>query len=118
RVVAHCTYEHPKTIEHAGGIEFVSVEEPDTLRYAQMIAEAVGYHGQLSFDYLKHDDGTVSLVECNPRPTDGVTLMPQQMFVDAIFNPPSSVQVVPAGRRSEIKFAVLRDIFREPKDAK
>jgi predicted ATP-grasp superfamily ATP-dependent carboligase len=116
RVVAHCTYEHPKTIEHAGGIEFVSVVEPDALRYAQMIAEAVGYHGQVSFDYLRHDDGSVSLVECNPRPTDGVTLMPQEMFVDAVMNPMDDVQVVPAGRRSEIKFAVLRDIFREPKD--
>jgi predicted ATP-grasp superfamily ATP-dependent carboligase len=113
-IVAHCTYEHPRTIEHAGGIEFVSVDEPRTLQYARMVAEATGYTGQLSFDWLAHDDGSFSIVECNPRPTDGVTLMRAEVFEAALLDPAPEPVVVPAGHRSEIKFAMLRDMFREP----
>ena len=116
RVAAHCTYEHPRTIEHAGGIEFVSVDEPRTLELAQQIAAETGYEGQLSFDWLVHDDGSISIVECNPRPTDGVTLMSAVAFVGALLDPQPQVTVVPAGQRSEIKFAMLRDMFREPKN--
>jgi hypothetical protein len=113
-VAAHCTYEHPRTIEHAGGIEFVSVDEPRTLDLAQKIAKATGYTGQLSFDWLVHDDGSISIVECNPRPTDGVTLMHADTFAEALLSPRLEPQVVPPGRKSEIKFAMLRDMFREP----
>lgn len=114
RVVAHCTYEHPRTIEHAGGIEFVSVDEPRTLELANQIASALGYEGQLSFDWLLHDDGTLTIVECNPRPTDGVTLMDADVFETALLDPGQETVTVPAGRKSEIKFAMVRDMFREP----
>jgi predicted ATP-grasp superfamily ATP-dependent carboligase len=114
RIAAHCTYEHPRTIEHAGGIEFVSVDEPRTLALAQRVTEATGYTGQVSFDWLVHDDGSISIVECNPRPTDGVTLMDAKVLVDALLTPGPNPVVVPAGRKSEIKFAMLRDMFREP----
>jgi predicted ATP-grasp superfamily ATP-dependent carboligase len=113
-IAAHCTYEHPRTIEHAGGIEFVSVDEPRTLALAQRVAEATGYTGQLSFDWLVHHDGSISIVECNPRPTDGVTLMAADVFVTALLEPSPDPVVVPAGVKSEIKFAMLRDMFREP----
>jgi hypothetical protein len=114
RIAAHCTYEHPRTIEHAGGIEFVSVVEPRTLELAQKVVEATGYTGQVSFDWLVHDDGSISIVECNPRPTDGVTLMTGEVFVGALTSPSTDAAVVPPGHRSEIKFAMLRDMFREP----
>jgi predicted ATP-grasp superfamily ATP-dependent carboligase len=114
KVTAHCTYEHPRTIEHAGGIEFVSVDEPRTLELAQKIAAETGYDGQVSFDWLVHDDGTISVVECNPRPTDGVTLMDAGVFATALLDPGPDVAVVAPGRMSEIKFAMLRDMFREP----
>ena len=113
-ITAHCTYEHPRTIEHAGGIEFVSVDEPRTLELAQQVTTATGYTGQVSFDWLVHDDGSISIVECNPRPTDGVTLMAADAFAGALLDPSPDVTVVPAGRMSEIKFAMLRDMFREP----
>ena len=92
----------------------MSVDEPRTLELAQRITEATGYTGQVSFDWLVRDDGSISIVECNPRPTDGVTLMGADVFVDALLAPGPNPAVVPAGRKSEIKFAMLRDMFREP----
>jgi len=114
RVVAHSTYEHPKEIEHAGGIVFESIESPPTLEAAQRIAEATNYHGQMSLDFMRTEDGRHYLIECNPRPTAGVVVMPGEMFVRAIVDPSDRVDVAPAGARRKISSALLRDMFMHP----
>lgn len=111
RIAAHATYVHPKTIDGAGGIVFESVEVPETLAIAQQIVEATRYHGQMSLDFMKTDDG-FALIECNPRPTAGVTVMPDELFaralMDGVTGPP---EVAPAGQRRKISVALLRDMF-------
>jgi predicted ATP-grasp superfamily ATP-dependent carboligase len=115
KLVAHCTYEHPMTIEHAGGIEFISVDEPQSVQIAQAYIEALNYHGQISFDYMKTDKG-LYMVECNPRPTAGVFMMDPQEFATAIFTPLSAPIVVKPGVREQIAIAIIRDMFRNPRD--
>lgn len=110
RIAAHSTYVHPKTIEHAGGIVFESIEDPRTLDAAQRFVEATGYDGQISLDFRDTPAGLVA-IECNPRPTAGVTIMPAPMFVDALFGPvPAAPQVAPAGARRHIASALLREM--------
>jgi predicted ATP-grasp superfamily ATP-dependent carboligase len=117
RVTAHCTYVHPRSIEHAGGIVFESVEAPQTLELAQAVAEATSYEGQLSFDLRSTERGFV-LLECNPRPTAGVCLMPTAMFDEALFGPMRSRPlVVPAGRKRKMTLALVRDMVVHPHDA-
>jgi predicted ATP-grasp superfamily ATP-dependent carboligase len=111
KVAAHSTYVHPKTLEHAGGIVFESVDEPETLEITRKIVEATDYHGQISIDFMKTDKGMM-LVECNPRPTAGVTVMPAEMFVDAVCNrSPTETAVAPAGVRVKTGVALLRDMI-------
>ncbi len=113
QVVLHSTYQHPLTIDDRGGIVFESVDAPATLAAAQKIVDALGWHGQVSFDFLRTDDGVHHLVECNPRPTDGCTLATPEQLDTALFAaPPAAPVVVPAGRKREIKEAVLRDMFQ------
>jgi predicted ATP-grasp superfamily ATP-dependent carboligase len=115
RVVAHSAYVHPKTIEHSGGILFESVDEPESLAMASRIVEHLGYHGQISFDFIRTPRGLV-LVECNPRATAGVTLMDAKPLVDAVLHPSGDSMppyVVPAGAREQIASAILRDMFRD-----
>jgi hypothetical protein len=112
RILAHCAYEHPKTIEHAGGILFESIDEPESLAIAQRYASALGYEGQISFDYVRTDRGLVVL-ECNPRPTAGVLMMSSHDFVDAVLRPePRPPVVVPPGVRRQIAVAIARDMIR------
>ena len=118
-VVAHSTYKHPKTLDSAGGIVFESVDAPKALAAAQLIAEATGYHGQMSLDIMVTADGTPYLVECNPRPTAGVSVMPMSTLVDAILRPPivgtnPPVEVAPAGKRAIMRGALLRDMLVDP----
>lgn len=111
-VVLHSTYEHALEIDDRGGIVFESVDAPDTLAAAQKIAKELNWHGQVSFDFLRTEDGVHHLVECNPRPTDGCTLATAEEFDAALFGErPAEPVVVPAGRKREIKEAVLRDMF-------
>ncbi len=110
-VVLHSTYEHALTIDNRGGIVFESVDAPETLAAAQKIAAELGWNGQVSFDFLRTDDGVHHLVECNPRPTDGCTLATPDEMSTALFEPAAPV-VVPAGRKREIKEAVIRDMFQ------
>jgi predicted ATP-grasp superfamily ATP-dependent carboligase len=117
KITGHSTYVHPRAIEHAGGIVFESVDEPETLALAQAVAEATGYEGQLSFDLRKTDRGMV-LLECNPRPTAGVCLWTTEEFGAALFGRvPREPFVVPAGRRRKQTLALLRDMVVHPRDA-
>lgn len=114
RVAAHATYEHPKTIEHAGGIEFLSIDAPETLAAARAIAEATGYHGQVSFDFLRDASGTYWMVECNARPTAGVLLLEPGEFRTAVVEPePDRVTIAPPGRYHQLSLALLRDMVRD-----
>src|SRR5262249_37771520 len=117
KLAAHCTYRHPLTIEHAGGIVFESIDEPETLEISKKIIEHLGYHGNISFDWLRTRDGRLSLVECNPRPTAAIFTMDPKRYSDALFQPDfDAPYVAQAGSRGQIDTAILRDMFREPKD--
>ncbi len=115
RITAHCTYIAPEQWEHSTGIMFRSVDSTDTLEYTRkLIAELDPYFtGQLSFDWVDHD-GQLYSIECNPRPTNGVTLMPTEALVNALTGVAEETYVVPPGVEREIKAAVIADAFAEP----
>ena len=114
-LVAHCTYVHPKEIEHTGGIVFESVVDRQALAWARRLVEATGYHGQISLDFRRGRDGLVVL-ECNPRPTAGVHLMPQWMLIEGILGHGDGVpMVVPAGVRRLYASALVRDALLHPR---
>jgi hypothetical protein len=114
RVTGHATYVHPRTLDHAGGVVFESIVEPDALAAAQRLAEATNYSGQLSLDFMRTADGQLHVIECNPRPTAGVCLMPEGMFVQALLDPPRSTLVAPAGTRRMFRGALIREMFLRP----
>lgn len=115
QVTLHSTYEHPLQVDDRGGIVFESVDAPDTLEATQRIAGELGWNGQISFDFLKTADGAHHMVECNPRPTAGCTNATADELNTALFGPvPDEPVVVPAGRKSAIKVAVLRDMVLHP----
>jgi len=116
-VVAHSVYVHPRMLEHAGGITFESIDEGGTLAITRRIVESTGYHGQISLDFLRTERG-ILLVECNPRPTGGVYLMPQDMFVTALLTPKrGSISLAPAGAKRKVSVALVRNMMRHIDEA-
>lgn len=108
RVVAHAAYVHPLRLEHAGGITFESIDAQQTLPYVQRIVEATGYDGQISFDFLATDRGLV-MIECNPRPSAGLLVMPDEMLEQALVGRPDRVLLAPPGEKRKLSLALLRN---------
>jgi len=108
-VRAHATYVHPKTIDSAGGIVFESIVDAEALHYVERIVEATGYEGHVSFDFLRTERGLVA-IECNPRPTAGVAVMPDEILLEALFGF-GPTRVAPGGIRRHIWAALLRDML-------
>lgn len=117
RVTGHVTYEHARTIEHAGGISFLSVEEAETLEVTRKIVEELGYTGQMGLDFIRTDTGLV-IIECNPRSTIGLALFRETGYVDAILDSRADTIVAPAGERLKIDVALLRNMVKNwhPRD--
>jgi predicted ATP-grasp superfamily ATP-dependent carboligase len=116
RVVAHCAYVHPKEIEHAGGIVFESVDDEEVLSCVRRVVEWTGYHGQISMDFRRGPTG-LRVLECNPRPTAGVHLMPTPLLVEAVLEERrDGVAVVPPGVRRLYASALVRDALLHPRE--
>jgi hypothetical protein len=113
RVASHMSYRAPRQWEHSTGIQFVSVDPVDTLPVVERLGAELGWNGQMSLDFVATDDGLV-MIECNPRPTDGVLLMSAEELERGVLAPQAETLLVPEGREEQLDFAVLAQIFREP----
>ncbi|MCZ7678962.1 MAG: hypothetical protein M5U28_09500 [Sandaracinaceae bacterium] len=99
----------PADARARGGIVFESVEDAGALAIAQRVAEATRYHGQLSIDLIRTREGLV-VVECNPRASAGLVVMPDSMFDEALRDrPPRQTRVAPAGARRKLSLALIRN---------
>jgi glutathione synthase/RimK-type ligase-like ATP-grasp enzyme len=112
-VAAHMSYRAPRQWQHSTGIQFLSVDSTDTLPTVERLGKDLGWDGQMSLDFIETADGLV-MIECNPRPTDGVLLMTAEELERGLLAPQEETLLVPAGREEQLDFAVLAQILKEP----
>jgi hypothetical protein len=74
KVLAHAAYEPRWRVAHGASLYFRPLDAPAAERFVTGFVEKHGLSGQISFDLMVDDDGTVALIECNPRTTSGVHL--------------------------------------------
>jgi predicted ATP-grasp superfamily ATP-dependent carboligase len=113
KVASHMSYRAPRQWEHSTGIQFLSVEPADTLPTVERLGSELGWDGQMSLDFIETSEGLV-MIECNPRPTDGVLLMTAEELERGLLVPEDEILQVPAGREEQLDFAVFAQIFKEP----
>lgn len=101
RVTAHCAYETPFKVGGGSGVGFVSVDGAPSLGAVSRIGAALGYTGQLSFDFVRAPDGLVVL-ECNPRATSGAHLMDAAKLVGGIVDHDQPTWTEPPGKRGQL----------------
>jgi hypothetical protein len=112
-VASHMSYRAPRQWEHSTGIQFLSVDPGDTLPTVERLGSELEWDGQMSLDFIETSEGLV-MIECNPRPTDGVLLMEAEELERGLLAPQEDALLVPAGREEQLDFAVFAQIFREP----
>lgn len=112
KVTSMVTYRAPQQWAHSTGIEFVADDSTKTLEYTQKIVDQLdcNYTGQLSFDFVDHEDGLMA-IECNPRSTNGTLMLEAEDLSNALFGEADEPVVAVAGTEREIKIAVLANAF-------
>jgi glutathione synthase/RimK-type ligase-like ATP-grasp enzyme len=113
KVASHMSYRAPRQWEHSTGIQFLSVDPADTLPTVEKLGSELEWDGQMSLDFIETDEGLV-MIECNPRPTDGVLLMTAEELERGLLTPTDETLLVPAGREEQLDFAVLAQVFQQP----
>lgn len=116
-VATHMSYHAPRQWEHSTGIQFESIDASDTLPTVEKLASDLNWDGQMSLDFVDAEQGLM-MIECNPRPTDGLLLMEAEELERGLLAPTIETLQVEPGRMEELDFAVLGQIFQQPlKDA-
>ena len=105
-------YRIPRQWHHSTGISFESVDAARSLELIEPIMAELGYTGQVSFDFIVTDDG-LSFVECNPRATDGLLLLPRGELSRGLLDPDADLFLMPAEHTVELELAVLADGFTD-----
>ncbi|MCV7438191.1 ATP-grasp domain-containing protein [Mycobacterium seoulense] len=112
RVSAHLMYRIPRQRKHSAGIQFEAVDATESLKLIEPIVAELNYTGQISFDFLITDEG-LTFVECNPRATDGLLLMPGEELAAGLLAPRPQTFVLGPGGQVQLAFAVLADGFAD-----
>ncbi|MDH6058107.1 ATP-grasp domain-containing protein [Umezakia ovalisporum] len=55
-------------------INYQNVENPQIRQWVQQFVKSLGLTGQVSFDFIQAEDGTVYAIECNPRTHSAITM--------------------------------------------
>ena len=75
RLVAHSVYQPRWRMSTSSSFYFEAAQIGAIRRFVEHFARKLDFTGQLSFDWIQHADGRVSVLECNPRATSGCHLL-------------------------------------------
>lgn len=74
RLVAHSLYRPTWRMQTSSSYYFEPARIDAVREFVARYARKLDFTGQLSFDWIEHADGEVSVLECNPRATSGCHL--------------------------------------------
>jgi predicted ATP-grasp superfamily ATP-dependent carboligase len=99
--------------ENGPAICLQAVKHPKVLALVKHVVKAQKYTGLIGFDIIENEDGTLYLLECNPRVTSGVHLIPQEADIaDKFFNEQAEYFEVMPDKPLQISFAgMLKVLF-------
>jgi glutathione synthase/RimK-type ligase-like ATP-grasp enzyme len=112
RVSAHCMYRIPRQWKHSTGIQFESIDGGESLALIEPIVAELNYTGQISFDFVRTPAG-LTLIECNPRATDGALLLTSDDLARALLEADPSPAMVEPGVETQLDLAVLGEAFAD-----
>jgi len=107
-ITAHTTYPSHFTAGQGATIVFQHVEHPEIFNWVQSFVRKNHFNGQIAFDFIETEDGTICALECNPRATSGVHLLASHpQFTEAFLNPQLKTIMPAAGDKYMLSTAML-----------
>lgn len=74
RLLAHCVYRPAYRISRSSSFYFEPVPNAAIRGFVERFLRKIDFTGQISFDWIIGDDGSATVLECNPRAISGVHL--------------------------------------------
>jgi hypothetical protein len=106
-IVGFAAYRPKWRVGRSASFYFEADRDPAFLYIARTIALATGATGQLSYDVIRRDDGTVAPIECNPRGVSGIHLFDSASYLaKAIMGQTTSIASVSG--KSDIALPLAR----------
>jgi len=113
RVQAHSTYPVVIGIDGISCVIFESVHHQGVFEWIEQWAQIEGYTGQVGFDFIETEDGTIYPIECNPRSTAGIHLFDHEdQLATAFFETLEEPILAKAGRERQIAFGMFLYAWR------
>ncbi|KAF3887518.1 MULTISPECIES: ATP-grasp domain-containing protein [Nostocales] len=108
KVVAHAVYPTLFTAGKGSCIYFESIEHGRLLEWVKTFVEAEEFTGQIAFDFIEADDGTLYPLECNPRAISAIHLFEASDGLERAFFNNTNIIIQPkVGQRSAIAMAMI-----------
>jgi predicted ATP-grasp superfamily ATP-dependent carboligase len=106
RLTAHAVYAPTWRAGKSSSFYFSPVDCPAIEQFTSRLVGKLGLTGQIGFDFIAAPDGTVHVLECNPRATSGVHLFDAADGLGAAFGiEPLPTGVIRPGTRRPRKVA-------------
>jgi hypothetical protein len=106
RLVAHAAYATEFTAGPGACIAFEPADFPAVDSWVERFVKSIEFTGQIAFDFIVGESGEALPLECNPRATSGVHLLPDELSAVFLGNLPLS-PLRPTGDRTMIAMAML-----------
>lgn len=87
RLIAHQSYEGLYRYKKGASFYFDPIAHDGIKKQVKRVVEALNFSGQISFDWMVNEDNQAFVLECNPRATSGLHLLPQNgSLIEALLN--------------------------------
>ncbi|WP_315791972.1 ATP-grasp domain-containing protein [Fischerella sp. JS2] len=104
----HCCCE-----SSAFQVNYENVDHPQILEWVRHFVKALGITGQVSFDFIQAEDGTVYAIECNPRTHSAITMFYNHPGVaDAYLSETPQVEPIQPLANSKPTYWTYHEIWR------
>ncbi|MFB9274367.1 ATP-grasp domain-containing protein [Cohnella cellulosilytica] len=115
RIAAHAAYRSRFRAGRGASVHYEPAEQPQLFDWVRRFVAAIGFTGQIAFDFMVSPEGAVLPMECNPRATSGVHLFgPEGRLAEALLAPASllasgriAAPAPEAGRRGTMLTAAM-----------
>jgi hypothetical protein len=81
KLLVHAAYPMNFTTGIGPTFAYESIGNPAALEWVTKLVEAENFSGQIAFDFIEREDGSVVSIECNPRLTSGLHLFRDRIDV-------------------------------------
>jgi hypothetical protein len=107
RLLAHVSYRPSYRIKQSSSYYFEPYPSEKIQSFVENFAKKINFTGQISFDWIEDNEGSMTVLECNPRAISGLHLFAQKDLLHQAFMGESNTCIRPSHQRPGMIAAIM-----------